>query len=124
MFSSTSRRLRARSFIPSLSIESAQEARLTSSAMLALRAASSRQLVLSRPSLCPLTFALYDYDVENYVLEHFETFARAIDPHLLKNPTSGKACGGERRAVGDTDATDLVAVGQWADLVDVPMVCR
>ncbi|TKA50020.1 hypothetical protein B0A53_06502, partial [Rhodotorula sp. CCFEE 5036] len=34
----------------------------------------------SRPSLCPLTFALYDYDVENYVLEHFETFARAIDP--------------------------------------------
>lgn len=33
--------------IPSLSIESAEEARLTSSAMLALRAASSRQLALS-----------------------------------------------------------------------------
>ena len=34
----------------------------------------------SRPSLCPLSFALYDYDVEKYVLEHFETFSRVTDP--------------------------------------------
>ncbi|GAA5988456.1 hypothetical protein JCM10908_003575 [Rhodotorula pacifica] len=32
-----------------------------------------------RPSLRPLCFDLYDYDVEEYIIEHFETFARAID---------------------------------------------